>query len=79
MASPIGGGGSVEVSEVWLHKMLVAMAPMLRGKEAARKSYCESGGHARRIVARTDDDRILLSGWREACRAVGLDDDLRHW
>jgi len=79
MEQPIGGGGSVEVSEVWLRKALVALAPVIRGHEAARMSYRESGGHARRIVARTEDERVLLSGWRETCRIVGLDDDLRHW
>ena len=72
--------GTAEVNEAWLCKMLVAMAPVLRGREAARRSYSENcNGHARRIVARTDDDRLLLAGWHEYCRALGLDDDLRHW
>lgn len=71
--------GTTEVSSVWLRKMLIAAAPMLRGHEAARMSYHESGGHARHIAARTDDERVLLAGWREYCRAVGLDDDLKHW
>jgi len=79
MASPGEGGSTVAVSELWLRKALVTLAPIIRGREAARKSYCESGGHARQIAARTDDERLLLVGWRETCRAVGLDDDLRHW
>ena len=70
----------VSVPEDWLRVALRTLGPVIRGREAGRLSYKENRGTSpRRIVARTDEDRALLAGWREACRALGLDDDLRHW
>ena len=70
---------TIPVVEDGLIPVLRALAPVIRGHEAGRKSYRESGGHARHIVARTTEERVLLAWWKETCRMMGLDDDLRHW
>lgn len=79
--SPIGGGGSsMQVSEGWLRVAVATLGPVLYGQEAARRAYHEQpGAGARFTKARTTAQQTLLDGWREACRALGMDDDLRHW
>jgi len=79
--APIGGGGSpMQVSGDWLTVAVASLMPLLRGQEAARRSYNEQPGANPRITPkRTARQQLLLDGCREACRALGLDDDLRHW
>ena len=81
MAEPIGGGGStLQVSESWLRVAVATLGPMLHGQEAARRSYHEQPGTGARFTrGRTPTQQALLDGWREACKALGLDPDLKHW
>ena len=64
-----------------LPEVLKTLGPMLRGQEAARRSYHEhaDGPGARQIPARTDSFRRTLAWWKMCCRIVGLDDDLSNW
>ena len=73
--------GTVSVPEDGLRTMLRFVGEELHRQDMGRRSYREQGGpsNGRHIAAMTMRFRILRGWWSEACRAVGMSDDLRAY
>ena len=70
----------VSVPEEGLRTVLDVLAPVIKGRELGRMSYHEHREVGSRFTgARTTQDKLLLSWWRQTCAILGVDADLTGW
>lgn len=71
---------TIAVPEDGLRVTLSALAPIIKGREMARRSYSEHAeANPRHIAARSMQDTIVLRWWQQTCKIVGMDADLTNW